>query len=66
MKRRAEPQFFTVRDGRGDYLGTYRAMKSREAIDLFLCDQARVASTFRKSQPMPRFTGLAAAVEEIS
>ena len=47
-------EFYTVRNEGGQYFGTYRAMTAQDAIARAVRDLAVTASTFRKSQPMPR------------
>ncbi len=59
---RKTAQLFTIRNASGQFLGTYRRMTAKQAIQAFLDDQISYASTF-KSCGMPKFEGLTAATE---
>jgi hypothetical protein len=64
MAARKEAQIWTVRNASGQFLAAYRAQSRQSAITRFVSDQAATASTFRRSQPTPRFVGLTASVEK--
>lgn len=56
-------QMFTVRNAKGQYLGTFAAYTAEAAIQRLIASDRSTASTFRKSQPATIWTGLTAKVE---
>ena len=52
-------KIYTVRSA-GQFVGTYRATSGKYAIQRFLDEQNTLASTFRRSCPMPKFPDLTA------
>ena len=54
---------YTVRSDKGQFLGTYRAKNAKHAIQRFMDGQRELSATFRKSCPMPTFSGLTATIE---
>ncbi len=65
MPRKTQnPQIFTVRETTTNgFLGTYFALTAEQAIKKFWDGQASTASSFRRSQPMQKFS-VSASVEK--
>jgi len=62
MKRK-DPQFFTIRNSAGQFVGTYRAIDEMAALAAFTRDQAQTSATFRRSFKPASTQGMTARVE---